>query len=108
MITDEEKLKEVKNEKHQLDKKLAEITDPATFSLDKLFVFKEDLHSVNLGLWKIEDQIRECEREKDFGAKFIRLARDVYYTNDKRFEIKNAINNLINSDVKEVKSYREY
>ena len=108
MIKNEDKLKEVKNEKSQLDKKLVEITDSATFSSASLLALKADLHEINLGLWKIEDQIRECERYSDFGPKFIRLARDVYYTNDRRFEIKNEINQLTNSDVKEVKSYESY
>lgn len=112
MIKDEDKLKEVENERRQLTMKLAEITDPRlvkrNFELTRIFALKADLHATNLGLWKIEDQIRECERNKDFGAKFIRLARDVYYTNDKRFEIKNQINQLTNSNIKEVKSYESY
>jgi hypothetical protein len=111
MIEDENKLKEVENERKELNQKFADLINPTlgfNFSSSNLLALKADLHAINLGLWKIEDQIRECERNKDFDAKFIRLARDVYYTNDRRFEIKNEINQLTNSDVKEVKSYESY
>jgi hypothetical protein len=111
MIKDEGKLKDVSNERNELNKKIADLTNPTlgfNFSVSQLFALKADLHEINLGLWKIEDQIRECERNKDFGAKFIRLARDVYYTNDERFEIKNRINQLTSSNIKEVKSYESY
>lgn len=69
---------------------------------------RKELYEVNLGLWKIEDQIRECERNQNFGPVFIRLARDVYITNDKRFEIKNQINKMMRSTIMEVKSYESY
>jgi hypothetical protein len=111
MIKDENKLKEVENERKELNQKFADLINPTlgfNLSSSNLLALKADLHAINLGLWKIEDQIRECERNKDFDAKFIRLARDVYYTNDRRFEIKNEINQLTNSDVKEVKSYEPY
>ena len=112
MIKDKDKLKEVNNEKTQLSAKLSEISksfsNEGGFPLALFFGLKADLYEINLGLWMIEDQIRECERNKDFGAKFIRLARDVYHTNDKRFEIKNEINQLTNSEIKEVKSYESY
>jgi hypothetical protein len=107
MIKDENKLSEVSNERDQLTKELEKVSDP-NFSKSQLLALKADLYTINLNLWRIEDDIRECERNNDFGAKFIRLARDVYYTNDKRFEIKNEINQLTNSDVKEVKSYESY
>jgi hypothetical protein len=74
-------------------------------SLTKLYT---ELKSINLKLWKIEDDIRDCERQKYFKNKFIKLARAVYFTNDKRFVIKNKINNLIKSNLCEVKSYRKY
>ena len=111
MIKDVEKLQEVKNERVELNKKFADLINPAlgfNFSRADLCALKADLYQINLGLWKIEDQIRECERNKDFGAVFIRLARDVYYTNDERFNIKNKINQITNSDIKEVKSYESY
>ena len=59
-------------------------------------------------LWKIEDDIRDKERNKEFDAKFIGLARSVYITNDKRMNIKNIINKKNNSEIKEQKSYKPY
>lgn len=109
MIKDEDKLNEVKNEKEQLSAAFIEVISSSTsVSKSQFYALKADLYQINLGLWHIEDNIRECERNKDFGARFIRLARDVYHTNDKRFEIKNQINQLTNSNVKEVKSYESY
>jgi predicted transcriptional regulator len=66
------------------------------------------LKSVNLKLWKIEDNIRDCERKKNFGKIFIKLARAVYFTNDERSRVKNKINNLTKSNISEVKSYKKY
>ena len=63
---------------------------------------------VNKKLWKIEDDIRECERAKDFGQTFVDLARAVYYTNDDRSEVKKEINILTESDLVEEKSYEDY
>ena len=67
-----------------------------------------DLEVVNKELWSIEDDIRECERQKDFGDKFIQLARSVYIKNDRRAEIKKEINLLTNSGIVEEKSYDSY
>jgi hypothetical protein len=67
-----------------------------------------DLLNINEVLWKIEDEIRECEKSKEFGKKFIELARNVYFTNDRRFEIKQEINKITNSDLIEEKSYTQY
>jgi hypothetical protein len=67
-----------------------------------------DLEVVNKELWSIEDDIRECERQKDFGDKFIQLARSVYIKNDRRAEIKKEINLLTNSGIVEEKSYESY
>jgi len=66
------------------------------------------LKSVNLKLWKIEDAIRDYEREKNFKNKFIKLARAVYFTNDERSRVKNKINSLTKSNISEVKSYKKY
>ena len=63
---------------------------------------------MNTDLWNIEDDIRDCERDKDFSQKFIDLARSVYVTNDKRAFIKKRINQLTNSNLTEEKSYKEY
>ncbi len=63
---------------------------------------------VNQQLWDIEDTIRDLERAKDFGDKFIETARAVYFTNDKRSEVKRQINELTGSDLMEEKSYQKY
>jgi len=66
------------------------------------------LKNINLKLWDIEEGKRECERQKDFGNKFIQLARSVYIENDNRAKIKAKINRLTNSTISEVKSYKTY
>lgn len=66
------------------------------------------LKDVNEALWIIEDDIRLCERNQDFGDEFIRLARAVYVTNDQRFLVKREINDLLGSSLKEEKSYQDY
>jgi hypothetical protein len=67
-----------------------------------------NLLEVNKKLWKIEDDIRECERANDFGQTFIDLARSVYYVNDDRSDVKKEINIFTGSDLVEEKSYEEY
>ena len=67
-----------------------------------------NFRSINSELWIIEDEIRDCERNKKFDEKFISLARSVYFTNDKRSEIKLNINKKFGSKIVEVKSYEEY
>jgi len=68
----------------------------------------EELKTVNEALWEIEDEIRDCERARDFGETFIRLARSVYVTNDRRAAIKRQINDLLGSGLVEEKSYAPY
>lgn len=70
--------------------------------------FFTNLYIVNMELWKIEDDIRECERDQNFGRRFIDLARAVYKTNDKRATIKKNINIKYGSKIIEEKSYKEY
>ena len=66
------------------------------------------LLEVNERLWVIEDDIRDCERAQDFGARFIELARAVYHTNDKRAALKRALNEALGSAIVEEKSYKPY
>ena len=66
------------------------------------------IKNINLSLWKIEDDIRDCERDKIFNERFVKLARDVYFTNDKRSKVKLEINLLLNSSLVEEKSYKDY
>lgn len=76
--------------------------------LDAISTLYEDLIGVNTQLWNVEDEIRKLEKDKDFGEKFIELARAVYHLNDERFNIKNKINTLTDSDIREVKQYIDY
>ncbi|MEO1226136.1 MAG: DUF6165 family protein [Pseudomonadota bacterium] len=66
------------------------------------------LRDVNEALWQIEDDIRDCERQGDFGARFVALARDVYRTNDKRAALKRQANEALGSELVEEKSYAAY
>tara|TARA_B100000700_G_C14327302_1_gene526496 strand:+ start:43 stop:444 length:402 start_codon:yes stop_codon:yes gene_type:complete len=66
------------------------------------------IKEVNLALWNIEDKIRICEKNKDFGKDFIELARGVYFTNDKRSRIKSEINDIFESRIREEKQYVDY
>jgi len=103
-IVDEQKLLQINKEYQYLKKTYLEILDKFP-DLDDMF---NSLYEINLKLWDIEDNIRICEKNKKFDNDFIDLARNVYICNDSRFEIKNKINEYLNSDVKEQKSYENY
>ena len=101
-IADPEKIKHVKKEADSLEKKLNSLKLPnINFHLSQMI-------EVNLKLWKIEDDIRDLERARNFNQEFIDLARAVYITNDERFKRKNTINTHYQSGLVEVKSYQEY
>ena len=68
----------------------------------------ESLTEVNSDLWDVEDKLRVFESEKKFDEEFIDLARKVYYTNDERFRLKNKINLITLSKIREVKDYKPY
>lgn len=68
----------------------------------------QQLRGVNESLWDIEDEIRDCERSKDFGNRFVELARAVYHTNDRRAAFKRQLNDLLGSELVEEKSYQPY
>jgi hypothetical protein len=102
-IKDSEKLEQVKTE-YLL---LYNISQAYLVNKD-FFDLYEDLITINSKLWKIEDDIRIFEKKQLFNDEFIKLARAVYYTNDERFEIKNKINQMTNSELKEQKSYEDY
>ena len=103
-IKDPEKLKFINNEhsilKDQLEKNIK--TD------DKLNNLYQSLKEINAKLWVIEDDKRQCEKDKDFGEKFIKLSRDVHFLNDERAKIKLDINNHTGSAIKEIKEYTNY
>jgi hypothetical protein len=75
---------------------------------DKLTDLKQELKKVNESLWDIEDDIRSCERKSDLGSDFIKLARSVYFENDRRASLKKDINILLGSKIIEEKSYADY
>ena len=103
-IKDPEKLKFINNEhsilKDQLKKNVR--------SDDKLNNLYKSLKEINSKLWVIEDDKRQCEKDKDFGEKFVKLSRDVHFLNDDRAKIKLEINNHTGSTIKEIKEYTSY
>ena len=102
-ITDEKKNNLIREELTLLKKTLNEAANNNSIN-----DYLNQLIDVNSALWKIEDEIRECEKNKKFDQKFIELSRSVYITNDKRAEIKLEINNKFGSKIVEVKSYTKY
>ena len=82
--------------------------DAAGVDLAPLAALVGALREVNAALWRIEDDIRDCERQGDFGARFVALARDVYRTNDKRAALKRQVNEALGSELVEEKSYAAY
>ena len=85
-----------------------EAKDKNIISSDEINVLYTDLKKTNEQLWEIEDKIRLCEKNSDFKDKFIQLARDVYFKNDKRSKIKSEINKISGSNIQEVKQYTQY
>ena len=77
-------------------------------SPDKIDILYKNLKEINEKLWKIENEKRLCEKNSDFNDKFVQLARNVYFENDKRAKIKLEINKVLGSNIKEVKQYTEY
>ena len=97
----------LKNINHEYDL-LMQIYTTQISKTDGISELKNQLKEINLELWKIEDDIRDCEREKSFSDTFIELARSVYFTNDRRSKVKLEINLLLNSNLVEEKSYKDY
>lgn len=92
---DNSKLENIQKELSYLNEVVNELNVPINMI--------DELRVINQKLWDVEDEIRECESKWKFDDDFIQLARSVYYTNDKRFEIKNKINSITNSNFKEEK-----
>ncbi len=82
--------------------------DEALSQSDELARLEESLKAFNEKLWDIEDEIRNCEAAKDFGPRFIELARSVYQTNDRRATVKKQIDELFGSTITDEKSYADY
>ena len=104
-ISDDKKLINVKKEYNELNPLAKLLFEKFK---DELLIKYKELALINSQLWKIEDDIRECEKNKNFGEKFVELARAVYFTNDKRSEVKKQINILTGSGFIEEKSYEDY
>ena len=103
-IKDPEKLKFINNE-HSILKDQLEKNVKSNDNLNKLY---QSLKEINAKLWVIEDDKRQCEKDKNFGEKFIKLSRDVHFLNDDRAKIKLEINNHTGSVIKEIKEYTSY
>ena len=104
-IADVQKLSNIQKEHDELSPLTDQLFDSYGEELKNLY---KKLTEINSELWTIEDDIRECERNKDFGSDFVSLARAVYFTNDKRSDVKKAINLLTDSGFVEEKSYEDY
>ena len=103
-IKDRDDLLEI-NKEYEVLKVAKNLNIESTNKIEQLF---KDIKEVNLNLWNIEDKIRICEKNKNFCQNFINLARDVYLNNDKRAKIKSEINELLQSNIKEIKYYADY
>ena len=103
-IKDPEKLNFI-NEEHSILKDQLNNNVKSDQKLNELF---ESLKQINVKLWVIEDDKRQCEKEKDFTEAFIKLSRDVHFLNDDRAKIKLEINNHTGSKIKEIKEYTSY
>ena len=103
-MTDAAKLANVRREMDEL----AAVVARAIPARDDIRRLHDELKTINGKLWEIEDDIRDCERARDFGDTFVALARAVYVTNDARARLKHAINTALGSDIIEEKSYAPY
>ena len=108
-INDPKKLKFIIDDLSLLKIQMHKVTKSKNFiddeKLKKLFL---SLKEINAKLWVVEDDKRTCEKNSDFGEKFIKLSRNVHFFNDERSKIKLEINNLTDSKIKEVKQYTSY
>jgi hypothetical protein len=102
-ISDKDKLEYVNKEFELLYNMSSEY-----LSQPEIETLYHSLVTVNSELWNIEDELRVLETRKSFNVDFIELARKVYFTNDKRFELKNEINKFTDSEIREVKDYVKY
>ena len=103
-IKDKEKLNFIIDEYNVLKEQMVNKVKPN----EKLSGLFDTLKDINSKLWVIEDDKRLCEKNSDFGEKFIKLSRDIHFLNDKRASIKLEINNQTGSKIKEIKEYTSY
>jgi hypothetical protein len=102
-ISNKESLKIIEKEYQSLNK-----TGLAGIDKSQYKALFDELKSTNKKLWDIENEKRLCEKNSDFGEKFIQVSRDVHFMNDKRAKIKSKINQLSGSNIREVKQYTKY
>ena len=103
-ISDKSSLEQLKKE-YKILKENQNSTIKLENQIKDLF---KSLKNVNLKLWDVEDRLRICEKNKDFGKEFIELAREVYFNNDRRSKIKSDINKILGSNIVEIKQYVSY
>ena len=103
-IKDKNSLNEI-NKEYKILKNAQNSNIEITDKIEKLF---KEIKEVNINLWDIEDKLRICEKNKDFGKNFTKLAREVYLNNDKRSKIKLEINKILGSNIREIKQYVKY
>ena len=103
-VRDKNSQKEIKKE-YKILKEIQNSSIELTDEIKNLF---NKVKNINIELWNIEDKLRIYEKEKDFGKNFIELARGVYFNNDKRAKIKSEINEILGSNISEVKQYVDY
>ena len=103
-VKDKNSLEEIKKEY----KILKEIQTSSINIMGKIKDLFQSVKNVNIKLWNIEDKLRVCEKNKNFDKNFIELARGVYFANDERAKLKNEINEILKSDIREIKQYVDY
>ena len=103
-VKDKNNQKEIKKE-YKILKEIQSSSIDLTYSIKTLF---KSIKQVNAELWNIEDKLRIYEKNKVFGKNFIKLARGVYFNNDKRAKIKSKINEILGSNIREIKQYVNY
>ena len=103
-ISDKSSLEQIKKE-YKILKENQNSTIKFEGKIEDLF---KSLKNINFKLWNIEDRLRICEKNKEFGKEFIELAREVYFNNDKRSKIKSDINKALDSNIVEIKQYASY
>ena len=103
-IEDKNNQEEIKKE-YKILKEIQNSSIKFNGKINQLF---NSIKEINIKLWNIEDELRICEKNKDFGKNFIELAREVYFNNDKRSKIKSEINKRLGSNIRDVKQYVNY
>ena len=103
-VKDKNSLQEIKKE-YKILKEIQTSSIEITGKIKDLF---QSVKNVNVKLWNTEDKLRICEKNKDFDKNFIELAREVYFVNDERAELKYKINKILKSNIIEIKQYDNY